>query len=85
MKAIVHDWHTDFYPTSEEVKTHCRPGAGADTCIWLCVGSDGFECLAYNKPASLIDRLRKGETNAKREGDKDCPLPEQAFEQFRNR
>ena len=57
-----------------EVKRLCRPGAGADTCIWLVAGVDGFECLYYNRQAvnlvgeSLEDRWKKGLTVAKRDG-----------------
>ena len=58
----------------EEVKRLCRPGAGADTCIWLVAGKDGFECLYYNREAisltgeRLLERWRKGLTVAKRDG-----------------
>jgi len=57
----------------EEVKTLCRPGEGADTCIWLVVGK-GFECLYFNRRAVsltgeiLEERWRKGLTVAKRDG-----------------
>ena len=46
----------------------CTPGMGADTCIWLIVGADGFECCYLNKPAALYERHRKGKTVAKRDG-----------------
>jgi len=58
----------------EEVKRLCRPGAGADTCIWLVVGGEGLECLYYNRGAvsltgeRLDERWRKGLTVAKRDG-----------------
>jgi len=79
-KATVHDFTTDIYLSDTEAKEHCRLGQGADCCIWLCVGRNGFECLAYHKPYSLVERLRKGETNAKWEGDLNgCSLPKQAF------
>lgn len=68
MKAKVYDWHTDVYPTKEEVKELCRPGEGENTCIWLAMGVNGFECLCHHRPPSLIERWRNGETNAKRDG-----------------
>lgn len=58
----------------DEVKTLCRPGAGADTCIWLVGGGEGFDCLFYNRRVPsltgeiLEDRWRAGLTVAKRDG-----------------
>lgn len=58
----------------EEVKRLCRPGEGADTCIWVVVGGRGFECLYFNRRAVsltgeiLEDRWRAGLTVAKRDG-----------------
>ena len=61
--------------TREEAMRLCRPGAGADTCIWLVVGKEGFECLYYrrNEGHNLIgetleERWKKGFTVAKRDG-----------------
>jgi len=58
-----------------EVETLCRPGAGADTCIWLVVGADGFECLYFNRAEgrnligeTLEERWKAGKTVAKRDG-----------------
>lgn len=59
----------------EEVKRFCRPGTGADTCIWLVVGPYGFECLYFNRDEgrnlvgeTLEERWKKGLTVAKRDG-----------------
>ncbi len=59
----------------EEVWELCRPGAGADTCIWLVVGADGFECLYFNRAEgrnligeTLEERWKAGKTVAKRDG-----------------
>ena len=58
----------------DEVMRLCRPGAGADTCIWLVAGEDGFECLYYTRSVpnllgeTLEDRWRRGATVAKRDG-----------------
>ena len=58
----------------DEVDKLCRPGAGADTCIWLVVSGEGFECLYYNRRAVsltgeiLEDRWKAGLTVAKRDG-----------------
>ena len=70
MKAIIYDAHTVVLPTREEIDTECKIGQGKDTCIFLVVGGDGFECHAFNRMPimSLIERARRGETNAQREG-----------------
>jgi len=68
MKAIVSEFHTDFYPTKEEVKELCRPGQGADTCIWLIMGNFVLECCCNHRPPYIVERWIKGETTAKRDG-----------------
>lgn len=68
MKAIIGSFATDIYPTDEEVKTLCKPGQGADTCVWLLMAPTGWECSCLNKPISLLERSRRGETVAKRDG-----------------
>ena len=68
MKAIIGDYFADIFPTDEEVKEHCVIGEGANTCIWLMMGSGGWECCCHNKPSSLSRRWEAGETNAKRNG-----------------
>lgn len=68
MKAIVHDFHTDIFPTDEEVKELCRPGQGADTCSWLLVGSKGWECCCLNKHPVLVERHEKKTMVALRDG-----------------
>ena len=52
----------------DEVTKLCRPGEGDDTCIWLVVGSDGFECRYYNRPTGLVSRWQQELTVAKRDG-----------------
>ena len=54
--------------TDEDAKGICGIGQGANCCIWLCVGADGFECLYFNRPAVLAQRFRDGQTAAKRDG-----------------
>ncbi len=68
MKAIVYDWYTDIYPSDEEVKSLCKIGQGADTCIWLVMSPDGWECTCLHRPHALLDRWEKGLTVAKRNG-----------------
>ena len=68
MKAIVHSWYTDVFPTDEEVKEICKPGAGADTCSWLLMGPNGWECCCLNKNHSIVNRREKGEMIAMRDG-----------------
>lgn len=69
MKAVVHGFHTEIFPTNEEAKEVCKIGQGADTCIYLVMGKE-FECCYYNRQPimSLLDRRDRGETNAKRDG-----------------
>lgn len=74
MKIVDRDGYKTIHLDIEEVKRLCRPGEGADTCIWLVVGGEGFECLYYHKDAeslvgdTLVERWRKGLTVAKRDG-----------------
>ena len=60
---------------AEEVKRLCRPGEGANTCIWLVIGNKGWECLYYCRDEgrnligeTLEERWKAGETVAKRDG-----------------
>ena len=74
MKAVIGDFTTDIYPTAEEVIELCKPGQGADTCIWLMMGADGWFCAYHNRQhvnlvgESLESRWRRGATVAKRDG-----------------
>ena len=68
MKANVHAWHTEIWPTTDEVKALCKPGAGAETCVWLAMGADGWQCMEKSRPVPLWERWARGETNAKRDG-----------------
>ncbi len=68
MKVIPHEFTTDIILIPEEMKHLCKPGEGAETCIWLVLGSKGFECACLNKPHLLYERWKKGETVAKRDG-----------------
>ena len=72
MERVVHDWHTEIFPTKEEVHRLCKIGEDADTCIFLVIG-EKFECMGLNRMPiwSLIERARRGETNAQREGCKE--------------
>lgn len=61
--------------TKEEVFELCKPGEGANTCIWLVVSGEGFECLYYNRSEgrnlmgeTLEERWKAGLTVAKRDG-----------------
>lgn len=74
MRIEERDKNTAIFLDKEEVMRLCRPGAGADTCIWLVAGADGFECLYYNRGVpnllgeTLEQRWRRGGTVAKRDG-----------------
>lgn len=54
--------------SSEEFMELCKPGQGADTCVWVAVGANGIECLYHNKPTVLVERWQAGLTVAKRDG-----------------
>ncbi len=61
--------------SDEDAKELCKMGQGADCCIWLCIGTEGFECLYSRKEAgttllgeTLKERWEKGLTVAKRNG-----------------
>jgi hypothetical protein len=68
MKAKITDQKTEIFLTKEEVMEYCKPGEGANTCVWLMCEINGFECACKCRPAALVDRWIKGETNAKRNG-----------------
>lgn len=68
MKIDVHGWHTNGYPTNEEMEKLCRIGQGEDTCVWLVAGPNGFECTYNNKSGYLLQQWEKGLTVAKRDG-----------------
>ena len=75
MRVEQREDHTAVLLERDEVIRLCKPGADADTCIWLVIGGDdGFECLYYcrNVPnlhgQTLEDRWKKGLTVAKRDG-----------------
>ncbi len=70
MKVVVEDWYTDIELNETEVKTLCKLGQGANTCILLVCGHKGFKCCSKHRSTiiSLIDRCEQGLTNAKRMG-----------------
>jgi len=67
-KVKAYGWHTDIELSDTEVKELCKPGEGADTCSWLVVGVNGFECCCLHKPHLLLDRHKKKEMTALRNG-----------------
>ena len=70
MKAIVYEYRTEIFPTTEEAKSICKIGQGVETCIFLTISGDGWECHAHNRMPimSLIERSERGETSAQRQG-----------------
>lgn len=68
MEVEVHDSHTEISLTGDEVKELCKPGQGKETCVWVMVGADGFECAFYNRPTALLERWARGQTVAQRNG-----------------
>lgn len=71
MKAIVHDFHTQVFPSTEDVRDLCKIWEGKETCIFLVMDSNnGWECHALNRMPimSLIERSERGETHAQRQG-----------------
>ena len=64
-----------IFVTRECAIDTCKLGQGADCCIWLVMGSKGFECLYYNRSEgqnlegeTLEERWKAGKTVAKRDG-----------------
>lgn len=74
MRAEIHNGYTSIFPANEEVDELCHPGAGADTCIWLVIGPNGWECLYYHRGGTslaggtLEERWKQGLTVAKKDG-----------------
>ena len=68
MKLEKGDFGTAIFLDSDELKKLCRPGAGADTCVWAMIGNRGPECGYYNRHPELVRRWEVGETVAKRDG-----------------
>jgi len=70
----IHSDGKTIFLNAEEVKKLCRPGAGADTCIWLVSRAEEFACIYYNRAAqsstgeSIEEMWKKGLTVAKRDG-----------------
>ena len=50
----------------DDIQTQCKIGQGADTCIWIAMGADGFECLFHERPQMILN-ARPGMT-AQRDG-----------------
>lgn len=65
MRSIIGS--TEVFLTSEEAMEYCRPGKGADTCIWLLMGEKGWECCYLSKPLALLEDWKVGKTVAKRD------------------
>ena len=45
--------------SQEEVYAHCKPGAGTDTCKYLVMSPDGFQCEFQN--ISFLMKLEQRE------------------------
>jgi hypothetical protein len=52
----------------ETALQRCRLGQGADCCVWLLTGEEGFECSYYERHPELVRRWVAGLTTAKRNG-----------------
>jgi hypothetical protein len=58
----------DFLLSVEDARRVCRPGT-QDCCIFVVAGPDGFGCAKFTPLAALlIDRNRRGQMRATREG-----------------
>jgi len=68
MRVVERDGQTVISLGVEEMKELCKPGEGADTCIWVLVSKHGFECSYYNRPTGLAARWIKRQTVAQRDG-----------------
>jgi hypothetical protein len=54
---------------NDKINTVCKIGQ-EDCCIFICAGSDGFECLKFDSPSArmLLDRYSKKDMRASRIG-----------------
>lgn len=61
-----------------EIAKGCGMGEGANCCIFLTVGSDGFQCEQRSDLAdTLYRRAKSGTSNAKRTPESDFPSCQQ--------
>jgi len=68
MRVIEGAFGPEIRLDADEVRKLCRPGEGADTCIWAMVDSQGLCCGYYNRHPTLVERWKAGSTVAKRDG-----------------
>jgi len=61
--------------SKEDAINVCELGKGANCCIWLVIGSNGFECLYHERSTglnligeTLEEQWKGGKTVAKRDG-----------------
>jgi len=40
---------------NDHVRNVCKPGKGGDTCRYLVMGADGWECAKHSSLAALLD------------------------------
>ena len=48
MKVIIGEYSSEVFPTNEDVQDICKVGQGADTCMFLTMGSTGWQCVALD-------------------------------------
>ena len=74
MRIIDKGSHKKIFLGDEEAMRLCRPGQGADTCIRLVMGVEGWECVYHDRSGvsltgkTLDEQLKEGTTVAKRDG-----------------
>lgn len=74
MRITTHTNYTEIFLDNEEIVELCKLEQGADCCVWLAIGSNGFECLYHNRRGitltgeTLEGRWKAGRTVAKRDG-----------------
>lgn len=54
--------------TEGEFWQRCKPGEGANTCIWAMASQEGIECAFFCRPSALVKRWLRGDTVAQRDG-----------------
>ena len=68
MKVIIGEYSSEVFPTNEDVQDICKVGQGADTCMFLTMGSTGWQCVALDWRMRMTLEDRADEMGASRKG-----------------
>ena len=70
MKAIIGEYSCSVRPTDEDTHTECKIGQGADTCIFITMSGQGWECvrLHWQQNLQLTARADAGTMMSQKRG-----------------